>query len=51
MQNEKLEIQNDGDSVTPNLPKLVSLREFVEQMEREHGDSLHLHAIRAAMEE
>jgi hypothetical protein len=52
MQNEKLEMQNAADSgATPPLPKIVSLREFVEQMERQHGDTIYLQAIRAALDE
>ena len=37
--------------VPPPLPPLLTLREFVQQMEQEHGPSLRLDAIRAAMED
>lgn len=35
----------------PPLPPILMLEEFVEEMEREYGDSLSLQAIRAALEE
>lgn len=47
---EQLEIKLEFPPPTA-LPPILSLREFVEQMEREYGDSLNLQAIRAAMEE
>lgn len=37
--------------VPPPLPPILMLEEFVEEMEREYGDSISLQAIRAALEE
>lgn len=47
---EQLEIKLESGAPSV-LPPIVSLRELVEQMERQHGDSLHLEAIRAALDE
>ncbi len=47
---EQLEIKLEP-STPAALPPIMSLREFVAQMEREYGDSNYLKAIRAAMED
>jgi len=46
---EQLEIVFEPDPSA--LPEMVSLREFVEQLEREEGGTEHLKALRAAIEE
>jgi hypothetical protein len=48
---EQIDIAVDLGAVPPALPPIVSLRELVEQMERQHGDSKSLEAIRAALDE
>ena len=48
---EQVDIAVDLGAVPPPLPEILTLREFVAQMERQYGDRLDLRALRAAMEE
>jgi hypothetical protein len=47
---EQLEI-NLEPSAPAALPPIVSLREFVEQVEKEYGPEIPLQAVRAALED
>lgn len=44
---EQMELPFDWQDVP--LPRLMSLREFVAEMERQYGDRLDLRALRAAL--
>ena len=48
---DQVDIAVDSGAVPPALPPIVSLRELVEQMERQHGDNIFLQAIRSALDE
>ncbi len=48
---EQMELALIVPVVLPPLPEILTLREFVAQMERQYGDRLDLRALRAAMEE
>jgi len=49
--NEPIDIAVDLGAVAAPLPPIVSLREFVEQIEQEYGGAIPMQAVRAAMEE
>lgn len=46
----QLDFMVDLSTSAPPLPKILTLREFVAQIEREYGGGEHLKALRAAME-
>lgn len=48
---EQFELGFDTDYLNRPLPKIMTLREFVDQLERDYGPAAKLENIRAAMRE